>query len=293
MTQKTSPTFLKPRNNLIFKRLFGTEKNTDILIGLLTSVLSIPKEELEGITILNPETTIEKENDKRGILDLFLHTKCKDTIHVELQVDEDPSMRSRLLFYVSKKYGDQLISGDDYDELKRMTSILITGFELTESSDYHNVYKLINIKTGEMFSEDLEIHTLEYKKLPVEEDGSTKYNWLKFIKAESMEELEMLKDKDEAIFKAIEALELLSQDPRMRIEYDARERDRMRQVTNERIFRERAQAEGHAAGHAVGLEEGANEKAVVMVKKLVDKGMSLMEALEIAELSEEDFNNIT
>ena len=105
------PKLLKPSNDLIFKYVFGNEKNKDILAAFLMSVLQMP-EEVEDLTILNPETTSEKLNDKRAILDILVHTRSKHMIHVEIQVEKDASMRERTTFYASKKYGSQLESGE-------------------------------------------------------------------------------------------------------------------------------------------------------------------------------------
>ena len=270
------PKLLKASNDLIFKRVFGDARNKDILSSFLMSILEIPKEEYEDITILNPETTIEKADDKRSILDLLLHTKNRNIVHIEVQVRNDPSIRGRLLFYVSKKYSSQLSVGEAYSELNKVISILMTGYELTTGNDYHNVYKLMNCKTGEVFSDDLEIHTLEYKKLPIEEDGTMLYNWLKLIKSDSLEERDMLKEKDVAISRAIDELDRISQDAMIREAYDKREMEIMSYNTNLSIAR----------------DEGANEKAIEMAKTGLENDVDIATIVLMTGLMKEKIKSL-
>jgi hypothetical protein len=48
------------------------------------------------------------------------------------------------------------------------------------------------VETQQEFSSLLQIDTLELPKLPRGEDGTPLWDWLKFLKAESKEELQML-----------------------------------------------------------------------------------------------------
>ena len=207
--------------------------------------------------------------------------KFWNIVHIEVQVRNDPSIRGRLLFYVSKKYSSQLSVGEAYSELNKVISILMAGYELTNGNDYHNVYKLMNCKTGEVLSDDLEIHTLECKKLPIEEDGTMLYNWLKLIKSDSLEERDMLKEKDGAISRAIDELDCISQDAMIREAYDKREMEIMSYNTNLSM----ARAEGH--------EAGTNEKAIEMAKEMLADGMSLEVILKYTKLPTELIETLT
>jgi len=80
------PEILKASNDLIFKRVFGDARNKDILAGFLKSVLDFPEDEYEELSILNPHTTIDKFKDKTAILDVLVHTKSKEIVHVEIQM---------------------------------------------------------------------------------------------------------------------------------------------------------------------------------------------------------------
>ena len=47
--------YLNPRNDIAFKKIFGTEKNKDILIHFLNDVIEREdKKEITNVTLLNP-----------------------------------------------------------------------------------------------------------------------------------------------------------------------------------------------------------------------------------------------
>lgn len=76
MTEKEN-IFLKPRVDCIFKRLFGDERNKEILESFLEAVLNLNKNETAEIRILNPELTKENEQDKESRLDILVRTKLR------------------------------------------------------------------------------------------------------------------------------------------------------------------------------------------------------------------------
>ena len=274
------PKILKASNDYIFKRVFGDERNKDILAEFLMSVLDFPKEEYEGLAILNPHTNIEKIKGKTSILDILVHTRSQQQIHVEIQVKEDKAMRERLMYYASKKLASQLDSGEEHRELKKVVSILITGYSLTGEERYHNIYRVANIKTGAQLTDILEVHTLEYDKLPVEEDGRMLYNWLRIIKSNSMEELQMLKDKSEAIEKAVGILEYLSQDKEARIEYETREKG-LRDYNS-----------GIANATREGIEQGVEQNKLEVAKKGLENGIDIQTLVLLTGLTERELGNL-
>ncbi|WP_279289811.1 PD-(D/E)XK nuclease family transposase [Clostridium intestinale] len=46
---------MAPKNDFVFKLIFGDEKNKDILIDFLNSILKTPQSELEDIELINTE----------------------------------------------------------------------------------------------------------------------------------------------------------------------------------------------------------------------------------------------
>ena len=104
----------------------------------------------------------------------------------------------------------------------------------------------------------MEFHVIELPKLPEEgkEDSSDLLLWAKFLNAERKEEFEMLAEKNKAIAKAYERLQVMSQDKQKRMEYEAREK--ALRDHNEMMLEatERGIAQGIEIGKAEGRAEG-------------------------------------
>ena len=226
---------LKPRMDLIFKAVFGSEKSKEILKSFLKAVLNIP--EKISITIIDPNTKSEKEDDKTSTLDLRIETDF-EIINVEIQLSEDPSMTDRVIYGISKTVTNQKFRGDDY-KLKKVISIVITGYNLIDShNNYHDTFNYHSKKTGHTFSNSTEIHTLELKKLPDADDGTVLWSWLKFIKSEERRDFEILAEKNKMVGEAVSILKEISADEAMRMRAYAKEmgewRDRAIRIENEK-----------------------------------------------------------
>ena len=214
---------LKRTNDLVFKLIFGSEKNIDILEDFLKAALRLPDEEYSHLIITNPYSTIDKIDDKTVILDVKVYTKSRHIINVEMQVANAPELRNRIVFYSAKSLTEQMNRGDDYT-LKKVVNILITDFVLIKENDVcHNIYHLHDQNTGSTFTELIEVNTLEIPKLK-ECDESPLTDWLRFLSTDKEEELKMLGKKNEKIKKATNHLYELSQDEKTRMLYDAREK---------------------------------------------------------------------
>lgn len=134
---------LSPKNDFVFKMIFGDHRNTDILTAFLQAVLDLPAEEYARLEIVDPHLKREFEADKLGILDVKVHTKTGKVINIEIQVSNIPEMRERIVYYTSKMITEQIGYGHQYLEIKPVISIVITDYTLVpENDDYHNKYRL-------------------------------------------------------------------------------------------------------------------------------------------------------
>jgi predicted transposase/invertase (TIGR01784 family) len=65
------PERLDPKVDVVFKQIFGTEQNKDILISFLNAVFALPEEkQIKTVEILNPYLEQEYIDDSYGILDI-------------------------------------------------------------------------------------------------------------------------------------------------------------------------------------------------------------------------------
>ena len=176
---------LDPKNDYVFKRIFGHTGNEEITKGLLQSIIpdKIDKIELDS----NPITEKDLLDDKVGILDI--KAKLNDgnvNCDIEMQVVDQKDIEKRILFYWSKMYIETLKVGEDYENLKRCIVILITDYDLDklkEIPEYVTKWKIREEKYSKLvLTNDLELYIISLEKAK----NSTKnneelYNWLKFI----------------------------------------------------------------------------------------------------------------
>ena len=222
---KQKRSFIPVKNNVVFKMFFADERNIDLLTDFLKSVLKIPEEEYDHLEIADPHLLPDYNDDKLTIVDVKLYTKNQNIIQIELQLQIVSSFRDRIMFYNSKLITEQLGVGDEYWNIKKVISIVIAGEPLfTENPDYHHQFILYDPFKKVQFSDILEIHTLELTKLPVETDGTPLYDWVKFIKAETEEELNMAAINNPQIKRATEIVHRLSADQLLRYRIDCIEK---------------------------------------------------------------------
>ncbi|MEQ8156579.1 MAG: Rpn family recombination-promoting nuclease/putative transposase [Clostridiaceae bacterium] len=259
---------MSPKIDFAFKLIFGDEKNKDVLIAFLSAALKLPKEEFHGIKLLNTELFKEFKEDRKGILDIRVETVEGKQIDIEIQILPTRFMPERTLFYWSKMYNSQIVSGDTYDRLKKCITINIVDFECVPVEKIHTIYHITEDETGYKLTDILEVHFLELPKLDklrvIEETADPVIDWLQFIDSDSKEGMEMLAKKNENIKSAYHILQKISKNKEARMAYEARQAEIMDQLTREKTAKEEGRAEGIAEG-----------KTEVVIKLLLKKFKSL------------------
>jgi predicted transposase/invertase (TIGR01784 family) len=271
-----------PRNDALFKMIFGDGRDIDILTDFLKATLDLPAEDYAEVTLVDPHLARELPGDKLGILDIKVRTRTGKRINVEIQLYAHPQMRERIVFYLTRMINEQIGSGDEYGTIQRAICILITDFVLVpENGNYHNCYTLRDPETGSEFTNLLEVDTLELPKLPRDEDGTPLWSWLKFLSAQEKEELTMLAETNPEVKKAVVKFMALTEDERARMLADSRERlrrDISAQVHGaEQRGREegwgkgleKGREEGLEKGREEGLEKGREEEKLSVARKLL------------------------
>lgn len=251
--------------DIIFKKIFSQEENEDMLHDFISSLLDIPYNDIQKITVCNPEILPETADGKFSRMDLRLLVDNK-VVNVEMQVSSKPDFNDRVLYYWSKIYSGELKSGEDYGELKQTISINIVNFNISNKNDYHSHYMLMEKDTGEIFSDKLSIHFFELKKINKQiNKNDRKELWLQLINAESEEELAMLENTNVPVIqKAVMVIHRMSADEKMK------EIARMREkaLHDEASALKGARAEGRAEGKA---ERNAEIFSIMKAKGFTDK----------------------
>lgn len=258
---------LSPKSDYIFKLLFANNRNINALGNFLQAVLDLPSEDYDRLVVVDPHLSPDADGDKTGILDVKVHTKTGKIIDIEIQLLPFSEMRERVVFYTSKMVTGQIGRGQDYDTIKRVVSIVITDYVfIPENRDYHNEYRLRNRKGDSEFTDVIEVDILELPKLPDEKQDSDLWRWMKFLKAERKEDLEMLAQENQYIKQVSGSLMELSQDEAVRLLEEAREKERRDNASRMKgAFRE-GKLEGLQEGEKKGKLENRKEIAKQMLR---------------------------
>ncbi|WP_338540828.1 Rpn family recombination-promoting nuclease/putative transposase [Paenibacillus tundrae] len=267
---------LDPRNDFLFKRIFGSEENRDVLLTFLNRTFAEANQPpLTEIQLLNPYTDKDAPTDKQSILDIRGKTSEGEFINVEMQLFNKYDTEKRTLFYWSKLYSAQLTEGQPYKALKKCVTINILNFSFLPNEQYHNIFHLREDRSGITLSDDIELHFLELPKLDAREHSVQEgglVNWLLFLNGTERDQWEVLSMNEPVLKKAMNTLEFLSQDAEIRLQYEARQR----YLHDEASIREGAFAEGE------------QKKAIEIALKLLKMGVELSIIVDASGLTKDE-----
>ena len=114
-----------PKLDLVFKKIFGDVRNTDILADFLATVLGIKTSEITDIEILDNEIIPDILLSKFSRLDLRITINKATSINIEIQVLNYGNYKERTLFYWAKTYTGELQKNEDYLNLKNATERIV------------------------------------------------------------------------------------------------------------------------------------------------------------------------
>ncbi|KYH26859.1 PD-(D/E)XK nuclease family transposase [Clostridium tepidiprofundi DSM 19306] len=281
---------LNPKVDFVFKKLFGSEENKDILISFINSVLS-EDEQIVDIELKNPYNLANYRQGKMSILDIKAVDEKGVWYDIEMQIAEQSFYDKRALYYWAKVYSDQIESGYEYNLLKKTIGINILDFEYLDEEEYHNVYKIYNVKSKKAFSNLFELHFIELPKFKKDfsEIKTTLDRWAAFLtKAYEFDKDTVPKElaQSEEIKKAAEKLDIMSLNKEEREIYENDLKAMM--VRNAEINaaeekgREEGKVEGRIEAAIEAIKLGVNNDVVAKISKLsIEKVEELRKKLAI------------
>ncbi|WP_235533083.1 Rpn family recombination-promoting nuclease/putative transposase [Paenibacillus sp. Leaf72] len=290
---------LDPRVDFVFKRIFGSENNKDVLLAFLNSIfIEAGETPLTEIILMNPYTDKDDPLDKQSIFDVYAKTSEGKLIDIEMQLFNKYDIEKRTLFYWSKRYASQLSEGDKYPELKKCVTINILNYSFLKNDQYHNVFHLREDKTGIALIDDIEVHFLELPKLSeriVPSEGGL-INWLLFLKGAHTSQWEVLKMNEPSLEKAMDTLQYLSQDSEARRLYEARQK----YLHDEASMMESAMQagmkagmeEGMKAGKEAGLQEGMKTGIREVAENMLRLNLDIATISKATGLTEQEIANL-
>jgi predicted transposase/invertase (TIGR01784 family) len=246
---------VSPLADYAFSLLFGDQRNIEVLEGFLKTILDIPPEEYQSLTIVTPFLKRLFGRDKLGIVDVRVTTTSGRVLHIELQLEKYAYMRHRMLYYISKLLWEQMKRGFEYESLHQVISIVICDHRMVEEESYVNSYELRNGKSGKLFTDLIKVIILELPKLPARKDGEAVWPWMKFLKLKDEAEQEALAAEYPEVAMAVRTIKRISGSEVRRL---IREAEGLRQ-TDLRMLKLAAWEDGKEEGREEGQKEGREE----------------------------------
>ena len=289
--------------DLVFKFYFSGNKR--VLLSLLKTFLPIP-ENTQIVDILNADSSIypSAEDGKRIVLDLRIQLNSGEKINVEIQSISRDGFLSRVLFYWAKLYTEDLERGQEYKELCPTYSLIFTEFDVVSAAKGPVTSFSIRSDTPPHFNLNNHFNMVfvelsKFKKEGIKGLVDLQDYWCYLIKSSSQmtsTELAKLSQTHEDMRMAIDHLKTLSEDKKLRIQEELREkyiRDRKAEKSLAlREGREEGIKEGMEKGMEKGKTEGIKEGMEKVVLGMLQKGLDLSLIQETSGLSQEKIKQI-
>ena len=161
--------FLDPKNDVAFRRIFGSEKNKDILIHFINDVLELKDgDRIKEVTFLSTIQIPEIAAKKQSVIDVL----CKDEngvqLIVEMQVSPQAGFEKRAQYYAAKAYSRQLNKGKEegarYIDLKAVIFIAISNNIIFPDKVFYKSDHIILDK--DTYAHDLKDFSFTFIELP-------------------------------------------------------------------------------------------------------------------------------
>ena len=144
-----------------FKYLFGRDQTKDILMGFLNVLLNLDSP-ISDITYLNNESLPEQADLRECVFDVLCKDASGNRFLVEMQRIEKQNIRERLLYYACRLINNMGQRGDEWDyRYDRVYAICLMDFTYEDDPVLRSDYLLRSASTGRIFSDRLQITTLQ------------------------------------------------------------------------------------------------------------------------------------
>ena len=272
--------FVDVKNDYAFRKIFGNEQKTVILISFLNAVLGLEgSHRIVEVQPIDPFQLARVMGEKTSIIDVRARDGRGVTFIVEMQVVEPRGFEKRVLYYSAKDYAGQIFIGDDYTALQPVYFIGILNFNFFNSEPYFSTHLITDQATGANVLSDIQFRFIELPKFHKREQelDSIIDQWTYFIK--NAITLDVIPDSvtDKGLkeaYKQAATIRLNSDELDAYLYASLREHDLKNAVLR-------------------GEERGEEQKAIAIAKNLLAlKTLSHAEIAAVTGLSEADIANI-
>ncbi len=265
---------LSPKNDYLFKKLFTSKGNEDILCDFISAIIG--REVVSAKVQMEKMLQREEEANKYGMLDIEVTLRDGSKIDVEMQRWDEVNHIKRTVYYAGKLISEQLQRGEAYDELKPVEIVYITDFNFLKGEHYKTSTVIVDeLNRREVIINELRFHYIELPKFRKSNpDMREKLNqWLAFIDDQNKEWMNMAKDFNESISKAMDEFDRLV----------AKEAEKYTEAGKERFLMDMASVkyntfnkglnEGIQQGIQQGIEQGRQQGIQQGIEQGVKQGI--------------------
>jgi predicted transposase/invertase (TIGR01784 family) len=283
--------FVNPFTDFGFKKIFGEEYNSDLLIDFLNQLLMKKQGKIRKITYLKTERLGGCVTDRKAVYDLYCENEAGEKFIVEMQKCKQKFFKDRSLFYSTFPISQQAKTGDWDFQLKAVYAVAILDFifdeDLKEPEKLRYDVKLSDIETNKVFYDKLTFIYLQMPKFNKTIDQlKTRFDkWLYVLKnLERLHEIpEKLKDR---IFKKLfKAAEIAGFTPEEAMQYE----DSLKVYRDLKNSLDTAREEGETKGIEIGVKQGIEigdqRRSEKVALKMLAKGSSFEEISELTDLT--------
>jgi predicted transposase/invertase (TIGR01784 family) len=271
-------TFINPKTDFAFKKIFGSKKHKDILISFLNAILYPDSSAIQDLEILDPYQAPRIKGIKDSYLDVKAALSSGETVIIEMQVLNVLGFEKRVLYNAAKAFSIQLDAGEDYSLLTPVIALTITDFEMFEGSDkVLSHYRLKEKDDLTDYSNDIELVFVELPKFnkALEALETITDKWIYFLK--SANQHQSVPPNLKAVPEISHAFEVAKQSKLSKRELEILEkREIFLHDSRNAILKAQKDAEtkGMAKGIAKGMAEGMAKGMIEGMAKGMIEGMA-------------------
>ncbi len=301
--------FVNPKNDVAFKKIFGSEDKTEVLIGFLNAVLDLQGDEaIQTIRPRNPYQSLKLALEKQTILDIYATDNRGFTFIVEMQMANVTSIIKRFAYYVAREYSTQIERGQDYPSLRPVIFVGVLDFTLFKQPNIDQAHAIqednLEGETKQKKHAYLSGHKILDEETYKQEIGDFSWYFIelpKFTKKEN--ELDHILDKWVYFIKHAEDLDVIPthvQEYELQTAYElanrfgwAREELELYEHRGIKIQDELGALElAEEVGLEKGLKQGLEQGKLEVAQNLLNLGLSIDQIRQATDLSAESMRQL-
>ena len=288
-------TLLDIQSDYIFKRVFGIEKNKELLISLINSILK-GNPQVTDLEIRNTEISKIFKNNLTIHLDIKAEINPQEFVDIEIQVRNTGEIMERAVQYLAeiltvncRKLTEEERKAGQKQTYKypKVIGIWIMSENVTDRKDAVNEACLAFPPTErdeyQIITDKLRIFFVELPKFhPKHVDCKNMLDvWMTFLKNPLNAEIQGVPE----VQKALDTLKEISANEEEREIYNLRQQTEFGYISEKNVAVEKAHKAGKAEGEKIGIEKGEKRKAIETAKKMLKKGLKVNDIVDFTGLS--------